>query len=171
MFLHAHNPWGWAWMRRVNEDNIDLNRNYCEFDKPFPRNEDYELVRELLLPDQFDDDARAAIQQWIAGPRSREIRHGSAPGSAYRSRRPFFLRRFSAYLVPSYSSRCAASPCGAVQRRVWLVDLHTGLGEFGQGTILHTYPKRLGNERGSMTFGTTVKSREDMEVVDNGPAR
>ena len=28
VFLHAVNPWGFAWLRRVNEDNIDLNRNF-----------------------------------------------------------------------------------------------------------------------------------------------
>ena len=28
LMIHLINPWGTAWMRRVNEDNIDLNRNY-----------------------------------------------------------------------------------------------------------------------------------------------
>ena len=28
IFIHAINPWGFAWGRRVNEDNVDLNRNF-----------------------------------------------------------------------------------------------------------------------------------------------
>lgn len=28
VFLHALNPYGYAWTRRVNEENIDLNRNF-----------------------------------------------------------------------------------------------------------------------------------------------
>lgn len=27
-FIHIVNPWGMAWLRRVNEDNADLNRNF-----------------------------------------------------------------------------------------------------------------------------------------------
>jgi len=26
--VHAINPYGFAWLRRVNEDNVDLNRNF-----------------------------------------------------------------------------------------------------------------------------------------------
>ncbi len=28
LYLHALNPWGWANLRRVNEHNVDLNRNF-----------------------------------------------------------------------------------------------------------------------------------------------
>lgn len=28
LFVHALNPWGWANLRRVNEANVDLNRNF-----------------------------------------------------------------------------------------------------------------------------------------------
>src|SRR5262249_49770953 len=28
IFIHAINPFGFAWQRRFNEDNIDLNRNF-----------------------------------------------------------------------------------------------------------------------------------------------
>lgn len=28
LFIHALNPFGYAWIRRANEDNIDLNRNF-----------------------------------------------------------------------------------------------------------------------------------------------
>ena len=30
LLLHAINPWGFAWQRRCDEDNIDLNRNYLK---------------------------------------------------------------------------------------------------------------------------------------------
>ena len=28
VLLHALNPYGFAWLRRVNEHNVDLNRNF-----------------------------------------------------------------------------------------------------------------------------------------------
>ena len=38
IMVHLINPWGTAWLRRVNEDNVDLNRNYVAFDEPLPDN-------------------------------------------------------------------------------------------------------------------------------------
>jgi polar amino acid transport system ATP-binding protein len=31
MMIHLINPWGTAWSRRVNEDNVDLNRNFIDW--------------------------------------------------------------------------------------------------------------------------------------------
>jgi hypothetical protein len=36
ILIHALNPFGFAWLRRVNEDNIDLNRNFHDFSKSLP---------------------------------------------------------------------------------------------------------------------------------------
>ena len=30
LLVHAVNPYGFAWLRRTNEDNIDLNRNFVD---------------------------------------------------------------------------------------------------------------------------------------------
>jgi hypothetical protein len=32
--IHGINPHGWAWLRRVTEENVDLNRNWVDFDAP-----------------------------------------------------------------------------------------------------------------------------------------
>ena len=139
VLVHAHNPHGWAWLRRVNEDNIDLNRNYCDFDKSYPHNEEYEAVRELLLPEEFDEDVRTAILDWVA-------RHGQQKfatialagqridpqGIFYGGHEPTWSRQAMARELPSLL---------ADQRRAALLDFHTGVGEFGQGTILHVYDK------------------------------
>ena len=36
LLVHAINPYGFAWTRRVNEDNADLNRNFRDFAMPAP---------------------------------------------------------------------------------------------------------------------------------------
>ena len=38
--VHALNPVGFSWVRRVNEDNVDLNRNFVDWSSP-PRNDAY----------------------------------------------------------------------------------------------------------------------------------
>ncbi|MGR9116743.1 MAG: DUF2817 domain-containing protein, partial [Gammaproteobacteria bacterium] len=52
LFIHALNPYGFAHLRRVNEDNIDLNRNFIDFSK-VPVNEGYRELASALLPAQW----------------------------------------------------------------------------------------------------------------------
>ena len=39
--VHAVNPHGFSHARRVNENNVDLNRNFIDFAQPLPVNADY----------------------------------------------------------------------------------------------------------------------------------
>lgn len=59
-FVHAINPYGFAWHRRVNEDNVDLNRNFVDFDAPLPPNPGYWDLRDAVNPTTFDDTQRDA---------------------------------------------------------------------------------------------------------------
>jgi hypothetical protein len=38
LHIHAINPYGFAWLRRTNEDNVDINRNWMNFDATLPAN-------------------------------------------------------------------------------------------------------------------------------------
>src|ERR1700736_3121729 len=58
--VHALNPYGFAWIRRVNEDNVDLNRNFQDFTKPLPRNEAYDGLHSMLIPSDWDGAGRRA---------------------------------------------------------------------------------------------------------------
>ena len=66
VMIHGHNPHGFAWLRRVNEDNVDLNRNYVDFSEAQDPNEYYLEVKDLVLPEAFGEDSEAAMQAWIA---------------------------------------------------------------------------------------------------------
>ncbi|MCB9991616.1 MAG: DUF2817 domain-containing protein [Rhodospirillales bacterium] len=51
--VHALNPYGFAYGRRVNEDNIDLNRNFIDWSKAPPP--DHPLtaeINDLMLPEE-----------------------------------------------------------------------------------------------------------------------
>jgi hypothetical protein len=54
VFVHAVNPWGFAWLRRVNEDNVDLNRNFLDHGKPHPANADYDALYAVMNPETLD---------------------------------------------------------------------------------------------------------------------
>jgi hypothetical protein len=51
LHLHVLNPWGMANLRRVNECNVDLNRNFLPPGQAYSGgNDDYALVNHLLNP-------------------------------------------------------------------------------------------------------------------------
>src|SRR5215471_6167780 len=49
VLLHALNPYGFAWDRRVNEDNADINRNFVDHRHP-PVNSAYAALAEFIAP-------------------------------------------------------------------------------------------------------------------------
>ena len=60
VLVHALNPYGFAWVRRVNEDNVDLNRNFIDWDEPVPTNPDYVELAEAIVPASWTDEEQAA---------------------------------------------------------------------------------------------------------------
>ena len=58
MMVHLINPWGTAWARRVNEDNVDLNRNYVDFAAELPRNPRYDTIHPIYTCRDFDGPQR-----------------------------------------------------------------------------------------------------------------
>ncbi len=39
-----------AWVRRVNEDNVDLNGNFMDWSQPVPSNTDYDGIADIVGP-------------------------------------------------------------------------------------------------------------------------
>lgn len=70
LLVHAVNPHGFAWWRRVTEENVDLNRNWIDFSQPRPVNPGYETLREHYNPRSLDTVTlarhEAAIEAWRA---------------------------------------------------------------------------------------------------------
>ncbi len=142
VLVHAVNPWGFAWLRRVNEDNVDVNRNFMAPGAPRPENTDYDRLYDALNPPAIDPATIAA-----AVARVREFEQAEGPAAAYRAlsggqyRHPRGVQYGGA--VPVWSNR--------VLRRVWArhadaaelaahVDLHSGLGPRGTGLLFQTAP-------------------------------
>src|SRR3546814_17702236 len=94
VMIHAINPYGFAWLRRVTEDNVDLNRNFQDFSKPLPENRPYEEIHDFLIPDHWEGQGRAAADQGImafqqkngAFARSEERRVGNDGASTCNTR-------------------------------------------------------------------------------------
>src|SRR5215470_15847494 len=69
LVVHALNPYGFAWIRRVTEENVDLNRNFVDHASA-PANPGYDALADAICPAQWDDTARSAalkqLQEYAA---------------------------------------------------------------------------------------------------------
>jgi hypothetical protein len=167
VLLHAFNPYGFSWVRRVNEDNVDLNRNFVDWSQPPPANEDYGGIAQLVVPDRWDDDTQQATTLQLLAyadevgfERLQEVVSGGQythpTGVFYGGRGPVWSHRWLVEHVDSL--------VGGPERLV-VVDLHTGLGPWGHGELIsHEGRGAAGYERGVAWWGD-VRSMLDGESV------
>ncbi len=167
VLLHAFNPYGFSWVRRVNEDNVDLNRNFIDWDEPPPANEEYGGLAHLLVPDSWDDDTQhattlqlLAYAEEVGLPRLQEVVSGGQythpTGVFYGGSGPVWSHR---WLVDHLADLVAGAT------RLGIVDLHTGLGPWGHGELIsHESRDSPGYQRGTAWWGD-VRSMRDGESV------
>ena len=164
VFVHALNPYGFSWVRRVNEDNVDLNRNFVDWDRPRPTNDEYSILADLLVPESWSAEEQERtllglmgklqdvgverLQQIIQGG---QFDHptglfygGTGPTWSHRWLREFTARRLSGV------------------RRAAIIDLHTGLGPWGHGSLLSS------NRRCEAAYERQVEWWRDITTLDDG---
>jgi succinylglutamate desuccinylase len=142
LLVHALNPFGFAHGRRVNEHNVDLNRNALDR-FPGPVNASYRKLDRWLNP---ASPPSAIDDFWMRAP-WHLLRHGGgALTQAIASGQyefPGGLFYGGAAREPSievFRDLIRARSCAAA-RTVLHVDLHTGLGERGQYQFLLAVPR------------------------------
>ena len=133
LYIHALNPHGFSHLRRVTEDNVDLNRNFQDFSKPLSVNQPYEELHPFLLPAVWPPgaDNEAVIAHYIG-------RHGlgayQTAVSQGQHSHPDGL--FFGGTAPTWSHRTLREVLrqyGRQARHLAWIDLHTGLGPCGLG--------------------------------------
>jgi len=138
VMIHALNCHGFAWLRRVTEENVDLNRNFVDHSKSHPRNAEYSKLHSTILPDTWDDKTVAASKEKLERYASKHSLYklqsaltggqydhpdgiffgGKEPTGAHKR----FLQIVEDHLV------------GA--KHILFLDWHTGLGPYGTGELI-----------------------------------
>ncbi len=138
LLTHAHNPYGFAHLRRVTEENVDLNRNFIDHDAGHPANDAYDAIHGFLLPEDWDGPGRqAADRAMMAFIASRGLETFQAAVSGGQYDHPDGL--FYGGLRPVWSNRvmrAAYRKYLAGRDLVALIDYHTGLGPRGHGELI-----------------------------------
>ncbi|MFM7783425.1 MAG: DUF2817 domain-containing protein, partial [Gammaproteobacteria bacterium] len=137
VLVHAVNPFGFAWLRRTNEDNIDLNRNFVDHSR-VPANPAYDEIHDWLVPREWEgpsrEEAEAAIARYIEerGMRAFQValtgdQYAHPDGLFYGGRAPAWSNTIWRGIMRRHVGSAA---------RLIGIDLHTGLGPRGVGEAL-----------------------------------
>lgn len=162
-FVHAFNPFGFAWVRRVNEDNVDLNRNFADLASP-PANPGYEELSDALTPATWTDETRAQSQTVLldwADAHGFDALQAAVSGGQYHHPEGLFYGgsepvRSHRVMRELVETRLAGAD------RVILLDLHTGLGEWGEVELITSEPPGSpAFERARAWWGDQVASTSD----------
>jgi Protein of unknown function (DUF2817) len=133
LYLHALNPYGFSWWRRVTHEGVDLNRNFQDFSKPLPRNDDYDAIAHWLLPEHWPPTAevQAALLAHVAAHGVDALQKAITGGQYehplglfYGGVNPTWSNVTLRHVLQEHGQRC---------RRLGWIDLHTGLGPSGHG--------------------------------------
>jgi hypothetical protein len=160
--IHALNPFGMAWLRRANENNVDLNRNFLGADDDFTGAPDhYAALDPFLNPasppaspltELFALRAAGKILQYGMPALRRAIASGQ-----YDFPRGLFFggqrheqgpRRFQLYISGRFSD----------SSRLVAIDVHTGLGRFGEDCLL------VSDAEMQFAFGSRARSPDAKHI-------
>ncbi|MBI2314152.1 MAG: DUF2817 domain-containing protein [Betaproteobacteria bacterium] len=133
LLVHVLNPYGMAWLRRVNENNVDLNRNFpeAEGDPPAASARYRRLDAFLNPPTPPGADLFFLRAVWLA------LRFGFRPlqqaivEGQYEFPRGLFFGGRELQPGPSQYLAFLGTHLRSVKRG-FAIDVHTGLGKWGQ---------------------------------------
>ncbi|MDH5611996.1 MAG: M14 family metallopeptidase [Gammaproteobacteria bacterium] len=158
LYIHAINPYGFAWLRRVNEDGVDLNRNFVDFKQPLPHNTGYEQLASNILPaklsdwegatqklnDYRDEFGQQAFELAVSGGQ-----YQFADGLFYGGTQPSQSRVNLEQIIVDFELQKRQS--------VAVIDIHSGLGPFAYGEVICDHPPgSIGVKRARQWYGDSV---------------
>ena len=163
VLIHAINPHGFAWLRRVTEDNVDLNRNFVDHDRARPRNPEYTELHPLLAPERWDEESRAALRNRLDAY-AREHGEFAAQSVITRGQYDHSDGVFYGGRAPGWSNRTFRDILDRFVKgaaKVCFLDFHTGLGPYGAAELIAAArPGTAAGDRLIAWFGDGITSPE-----------
>ena len=160
--IHAVNPFGFAWQRRFNEDNVDLNRNFLLTDETYAGAPPLaETFRRAMKPSR----PRARFGFWTARMAMLALRHGvefvlgNAAGRAVRLSRLAVLRRRALQQSVQALQHFLPTVLRDAAEVVHL-DFHTGLGRWAEASCSYRNRKEWIIVNGGPSISAPAPSRK-----------
>ncbi len=168
VLIHAINPFGFSWLRRVTHENIDLNRNHVAHDEPWPQNEGYEELKSAICPSEWTEASEARNRRTFAeyaekhGPMA--YQRAVSGGQYSHPSGLFFGGNKISWSAETLGEFIRMYSQGA--EHVGFLDYHTGLGPHGYGELISDHQlDDPGHARLCAWFGDEIASTEDGSSV------
>lgn len=167
ILVHGFNPVGFAWVRRVNEDNVDLNRNFINWSGAPPMNTGYQQIADLLVPADFTEAEQqrtlnelfALAGEWGMDRFQEAVSSGQfthPTGLFYGGTGPVWSHRW----IHDWATTALRDV-----RNLTIIDLHTGLGPWGFGELISSRPNDHAEFQRAMHKWGDVRSMVDGDSV------
>lgn len=173
LLVHTLNPWGSAFLRRQNEDNVDLNRNFFDSMSPFIENSYYDLLHPIIHVDnvfidgQFNVLVEEQINFYIKTHGEMAFQTALFQGQSKHPDGVGFCG-----LQPTWSNQTIQQICKQFshnKKQVALIDLHTGLGSFGKGIFFCPQDlKKSNSEHARNWFGDKLQGDASLPYKPSG---
>jgi len=165
LMVHAVNPYGSAWLRRGDEDNVDINRNFVDFQQALPENRGYAELADAFVPEDASETSLRAAQARL---RAYGNKHGEGAlriatsggqythpdGMFYGGKRPAWSRHTLESIIADFGLRERAL--------VAALDFHSGAGPFGYCEPIYSGdPAHPGCERLRRWIGPAMTVQRD----------
>ena len=168
VFIHALNCHGYAWLRRVTEENVDLNRNFIDHAQSPPRNREYSKLHPFILPNVWNQKTIAKSIEKLETYASKTSifklqsvltggQYDHPDGIFYGGREPTKAHRRFIEIVENHIFG---------SEHILFLDWHTGLGPYGTGELLGmTRPGSHHGDRVNDWFGHGLEVPAEGQTV------
>ena len=137
VMLHALNPWGFEYSHRTTENNVDLNRNFIDHDRP-PENPGYaELHPQMILPSWTTESiakAEDALRDFERNHGADQLYDALARGQYTHADGVMYGGNTREWSNIALEQIVEDHLRGA--EKVGLIDWHTGIGDYGEPFFL-----------------------------------
>ncbi len=158
LLIHFVNPYGMAWTSSDNEEGVDLNRNFLDFNRPPGHNRRYDEVESFVCCPALEGEVRvaadAAMNAYIEAQGFENFVRAIADGQHHQP---------GGYLygghVPAWSNltlRRVLRDYTQGARRLAVIDVHTGLGDRGGALMLCINAPRSAADRAASWWDNLV---------------
>lgn len=166
LMIHALNPYGFAHLRRFDEDNVDPNRNFIDHSKSHPRNKGYESLSDSISPKSISifSNIKSFFKLLCYGLKNglTELKFAMSGGQYtdpkglfYGGQSETWSNKTMEYISRKYLSQA---------KRVIVLDIHTGLGHYGEyEIILNEKNETPAYKRAKKWWGEKVKTTSSGE--------
>lgn len=141
VMIHAVNPWGFAHLRRVDENNVDVNRNFINGSPSRPVSHPQYALLDPVINVRKAPDAAGEIAYWLKAVKLIVLNGGIAALS-----RPIAEGQYDFPHGLFYGGAQLGESCRSVQNivldlaaevdQVTVLDVHSGLGSSAVATLI-----------------------------------